>query len=471
MTSKKATAKPEHYAATAQGLRDADTILNKKKALKSFAFFRKYYRDRDTPWHQQEMVDFAEANRWALILEPRTHGKTETMVVDYGLWRICKNPNIRILVVTQSDSLAAEFISPIKQEIMLNEGLQRDFNLAPLMKEAGHSIIVKRSKNLKDPTVAAEGWGGSVTGRKNDLILADDLFDTDDAMSKTTRETIERWFFKELINCLDMDGQILVQGTTKHYADLYADLQKGGDFKVLKRQAILNEAEHKVLWPERYPWDALQRIRMALGPIYWSAEYMNDPTPLTGELLKEEWLHFYEDHPEPLEIRFGVDPAISKSNTADFSAIVVSGRDKPTGNIYVLQAWKGHVDFPELLQEIAKWQRVWGAQKIFVEENAYQASIVQAAKAVSNMPIVGVKTVKDKVTRMLALSPHFQNGKIMVSRGQHDFLEEYLQFPRGAHDDILDALELSVHEWIATGGQKFGGVWVDFGALMRGEGV
>jgi predicted phage terminase large subunit-like protein len=454
------------------------SLVENKKITGDFIKFRLKYRNRQTPPHQKEMIEHIEGHKFSLILEPRTHGKSETATIDYPMWRVAANRNIRILIVSQSDSLAKDFLRPIKFEMLNNPDMAQDFGLGPFEKESEHEIIVKRTLNLKDSTITSVGWGGGVTGRKVDLIVADDLFDSEDAMSEVFRESMRRWFLKELVNCLDEHGEkkLVVIGTTKHYDDLYATLSKSGDFAVLKRQAILDEEKKITLWPEKFPFEAVDRLRRMLGPIYFSAEYMNDPTPLEGELLKGEWLHYWDaddptlPHPPEgsgMEVMMGVDPAISKSATADNSSICVVGRDRERGLMFVLKSWAGKVDFPELLNLVGQEVNVWKPTKVFIEENAYQASLIQIAKRISSMPVVGIRNSKDKVSRMITLSPHFQNGRILIHKSMRQLIQEYLQFPKGAHDDSLDALDLAVREWLERGGLSYGVTSFDFGSLMR----
>ena len=441
----------------------------------SFELFRKKYRGRETPQHQQELHSFIEANPWCVILEPRTHGKSETATIDRTLWRVCLNRNIRILIVAKNDDMAKDFMRPIKFELANNEQMRHDFNLAPFTKETEHSIVVKRTKNLKDATVSAVGWTGSITGRKVDLIICDDLFDSKDVRTQEFRLSIKEWFFKELINCLDTNGELVVIGTTKHYDDLYQTLMRTPEFRTLRRQAIIDEEKKITLWPEKFPWDTLMKIRSVLGPIYFSAEYMNDPTPLEGELLKGEWLHYWSEYnpelpklpKEGFDVRMGVDPAISKATTADDSGICIMVKDRQTGRMFQAKSWGGKVDFPELIELVKKEASVWHPEKIVIEENAYQASLVQQLQRSTNLPVVGYKTSKDKITRMLSLTPFFESGKLLVHENQAQFIQEYLQFPKGAHDDLLDAMFFAVAEWLELGDGSFGFVPVDWADILR----
>jgi hypothetical protein len=49
-------------------------------------------------------------------------------------------------------------------------------------------------------------------------------------------------------------------------------------------------------------------------------------------------------------------------------------------------------------------------------------------------------TNKTKQARILSLVPRFEWSRIFLNRGQADLEIELMQFPRGSHDDLIDAL-------------------------------
>lgn len=59
------------------------------------------------------------------------------------------------------------------------------------------------------------------------------------------------------------------------------------------------------------------------------------------------------------------------------------------------------------------------------------------------LPVEGVRpsTEATKEMRILGLVPRFEWGTLLLAKGLADFEMEYSQFPRGAHDDLLDSLQ------------------------------
>jgi len=81
-----------------------------------------------------------------------------------------------------------------------------------------------------------------------------------------------------------------------------------------------------------------------------------------------------------------------------------------------------------------------------METNAFQQLIKDRLhETYPYIPAIGVKHYTDKAVRLLGLQPFFERGlhisKSIGPANQQAFLEEYLTFPHGDHDDILDAME------------------------------
>lgn len=74
---------------------------------------------------------------------------------------------------------------------------------------------------------------------------------------------------------------------------------------------------------------------------------------------------------------------------------------------------------------------------------AYQVGLALQVLDERNYPIQEITSVKDKKTRITAGSVDYENGMIMVPVDHlflyPIFLNEYVSFDEGEHDDMLDA--------------------------------
>jgi len=420
--------------------------------------FTKLLGYTDKEFHN-EWYDYASIQRRFLLLAPRRHAKSTCLSVNYVLWRIVNNPNIRILLVSNTDLQARGFVRVVKQN------LEKYFpSLIPEGREkwAETAFVVKRSATLRDQTLSAVGVNGPIISRRQDLIVCDDVVDSENAESESLREKVYDWFLKVLMPTLEPNGQIIIIGTPFGPDDLYARLQID-KWPFRKYDAIVDEDKKESLWPEVLPFECaiaqtekehkghccLAAIRRQMGVIRFGAQYRCDPSGYAGNKLKIEWLKesYYRDLPEKLEIVMGVDPAISERTGADYTAITVLGYSEAEKKIYLVAYYRGHYTFPEQLSLITTTWQTHQASRIIVEATAYQAALAQGLQGMG-LPVIPYRTIKDKVTRVLSISPYFENRTIRIKSDMDDFIHEYTQFDKGDHDDLLDSLTLAVQDII-----------------------
>ena len=85
--------------------------------------------------------------------------------------------------------------------------------------------------------------------------------------------------------------------------------------------------------------------------------------------------------------------------------------------------------------------------QIGIESNAYQKALPQQLLENTMLPIKEVNRTKDKVTRISSGFIHFENGKVLLPDKHpelENFVNEYVYFPAGKHDDMLDSMELAL---------------------------
>ena len=96
---------------------------------------------------------------------------------------------------------------------------------------------------------------------------------------------------------------------------------------------------------------------------------------------------------------------------------------------------------------VEKLAKKWNPLQIGIESNAYQKALPQQLKKTSMLPIKEVNRTKDKVTRISSGFVHFENGKVFLPENHPEldnFINEYVYFPHGKHDDMLDSMELAI---------------------------
>lgn len=93
------------------------------------------------------------------------------------------------------------------------------------------------------PTVTAYGMGGSITGSRGDILLADDLLDFDNTRTQHQREEGEKWFHNSFLpRRKSRVGRVIVIGTAWNPGDIYSKIRLDGSWVVV-HTPLLSETE------------------------------------------------------------------------------------------------------------------------------------------------------------------------------------------------------------------------------------
>jgi predicted phage terminase large subunit-like protein len=210
-----------------------------------------------------------------------------------------------------------------------------------------------------------------------------------------------------------------------------------------------------LFFPEVLSQSKLDELRRSQGVYKFSNNYLNITVPDEDQDFKQGWIKYYDFLPPVYYTFIFIDPAISLNDGADYTASVVVRVD-PDKNWYVTMARRQRITATETLSWIFKLYDDLKPQAVGIEEVAYQSALKQfiAEEMLRRNKIIPLKGIKrasfttdgglksdnSKGARIRSLIPRFEFGKIFLSQGLDDLLLEYKSFPRGAHDDLLDAL-------------------------------
>ena len=387
-------------------------------------------------------------------VEPREHAKSTRMSLAYPLWRVLSGKSKFILLISASKDMAELFLENIKAELEENELILEDFGELKGEKWKTDFIVLKN-----DTAIVSKGAGSSMRGiryRENrpDLIIADDIMKDDLVNSPTQREKLDRWF-RRVVMALGKDAFIVVVNTIFHNDDLPSRLLKEIEEEKLKNwlglrfSAILENG--KPLWEKRWSLKDLEKKKMALGSIAFSTEYMNEPLSEEDMVFKPDWIEYYQSLEianKRLEIITAVDPATGKAK-GDYSAIITVGKDKDSGIYYVLDAYADKISDLKLIEKIIEKFQIFKPKSIIFEAVAFQEIyknqvIREASKRGVHLPIKPIKPKVQKEVRIQKLSPLIENGLIKFKENQKLLIQQLLEFPKGSHDDLIDALEMAI---------------------------
>lgn len=216
------------------------------------------------------------------------------------------------------------------------------------------------------------------------------------------------------------------------------------DWQIVYKQAI--DDDGNLFFPEKLSHQFLDRARRTMGSYLFANQYMNVIIPSDLQTFKREWFKYYTSVPKNIKTFIFIDPALSEADTSDSTGIVVVYVDHEK-RWYVPYARRFRASPTELIKFIFRLNTQFNPEIIGIEEVAYQKALLyfldeEMRRRNVILPIKGVRppTNKTKQTRILSLVPRFEFGHIFFNQGLPDLELELMQFPRGAHDDLIDAL-------------------------------
>lgn len=417
-----------------------------RKNIPPFPEFCKDYLDTQLFWHQLQWYDILEGREprdlhpgqvykqgdpgMVIVNTPPEHSKSTTITVNYVTYRVCADPNIRVIIVSQTQEMAKRFLRAIKDRLAgANHAYKKlqvefapeggfDANSSSWTADSIYVNAEARDSGEATPTVQALGMNGQIYGNRADLIILDDT-----VTGKNAHEFEKQidWIQREVINRLSYPGgTLLLVGTRLAPVELYSEIQKpewyGQDeespWTYLTQPAVLEFADDpddwKVLapWTNRppvslgarrlvepnedglYPWHsgkALARRRATSSALNWKMVYQQEQVVseaifpadkvmasvdgMRAAGLMQRGLRGHRDFGmDGLHIVGGFDPAIT-----GYAAAVVLGVDRRTGIRWVLDVWTAANQKPHgMTAKLKELTLKYGVNEWVVEKNMHQ---------------------------------------------------------------------------------------------------
>jgi predicted phage terminase large subunit-like protein len=395
-------------------------------------------------------VTSGDCRRLMIFMPPR-HGKSELVTMRYVAWRIANDPSLNVILGSYNQKLANRFSRRIKQ--MVGEYCEI----------AADRRAVDEWETTSRGGVKAVGVGAGITGFGGKLVVIDDpVKSRSHAESVVRRDALWEWFTDDIYTRLEPNSTVIIIQTRWHEDDLAGRLLKdlfetNDRWDVIDLPALARENEDdplgrstgEALWPERFDEDSLAEKKRLMGSYSFASLYQQEPMPRSGGLFKREWFtRFVNAAPSNLRWARGYDLAVSTKDSADYTASFRCAFG-PDGTLYIADGFRERVDYPD--------QRRYVVERLVRERNTvhgveralHGAALVQDLNKdtkTRGRPLLAVGVDADKWTRALAWAPLAEAGKIALVRGSwnDDFIAEAAAFPRGTHDDQIDAVSIAV---------------------------
>lgn len=191
------------------------------------------------------------------VAAPRGYSKSSLLSFILPLWCICFEKKKYIILISETQGQAEDFLDDIKSEIIGNQKLAEDFPHV-----CGKSDIRWRQDDIilkNEVRIRAIGCGGKIRGRKYrgtrpELFLIDDAEGRESVESDTVRAKLwNQWFLKEVMKAGQLDGtsDFIVLGTILHEDSILSKLLDHNispDWEKKMFKAVESFATNQNLW-------------------------------------------------------------------------------------------------------------------------------------------------------------------------------------------------------------------------------
>ena len=454
--AKKADAAKERARKGGEASRDPDIYSL------SFAEWRLRFLGRHTYPHMQNLVDVlegrdpswlheamdwvpAKGNHRAVVNVPPYHAKSQTITVDWVLYKLCMNPSLRFIIVSKKQTFARKFLGQIKHR--MESPLYAELQAAYAPGETGFKsprgwsadsiYLAGNEADEKDPNVEAVGMGGQIYGSRADYIILDDC------IVKANAQQFENqidWIQAEVESRVK-GGMIALVGTRLNAQDLYSEIIRGDRYlsgrspwAYLRMPMVLEYREQPedwvTLWPRThqpleaddpdlvrgedgtYPaWDgvAAHDKQQSNPPKTWETVYQQrsggaetvfHPACVWGSVqgrrkpgpLRAGAVGHPPNGAEGMRVVGSIDPAGTGK-----AFILVYAFDRTTKKRYVLNAFTGENTRPSwYLEKMRSITPEYGVDEWVIEQNAYASWLIHDEQIVDWARNHGVR-----------ITPHF----------------------------------------------------------------
>lgn len=429
-------------------------------------------------------IDWHEAvstYQYVQILAPRDHGKSEQMVIARVLLELGLNPELRVKIVCENDARAVERIRSLRQHIEGNAELHAIFpQLVPQRGRewSDHRLTVRRTSYSKDASVEAVGILSAGTGGRADLLVFDDPVDYRNAIAHpAVRERVREVFWHDWFQLLEPHGRVIYIATPWHKADLTSEVSSRREFFHVIHRINLDGPEDPprletegswvregILWPEKWGREALVQRKAAIGSRAFARAYQLQPladeemvfSGLMLEQARDPAIAWRQEWPMAWPRVMGVDLASSLGTRSSYTVMFVAVID-PQGRRIPVDIYRRRMTFPDTVRALLALAGQYHPHVVVVENNAYQAALVQhlAAEAPS-LPVVGSTTGANKLSLELGVPSLAvmleRGGWVIPGADVHEqpcdcaycvWEEELLSWPVGASSDTVMAMWLT----------------------------
>jgi predicted phage terminase large subunit-like protein len=452
----------------------ATELLARRKARGHFTDYCRYRlpEDMTLATHHELLtealneVETGDCDR-LLVMMPPGSAKSTYGSVYFPEYFAGRNPQLSIIAASHTAELAERFGRRVRNGVDDVEFKA----LFPTVSLAADSTAAGRWGTNHGGEYTAVGVGGSVTGRRGDLIVVDDpVRSREDADSERVREKTWEWWTNDLLTRLKPGGRIVVIMTRWHEDDLAGRLleREPQRWKVIKLPMIAGENDPlgrepgDRLWQEWFT-DAMVQQAQA-DPRSWISLYQQEPRPAEGAEFKRAWISRFNNAPKKMNKVILVDPAGDPSNKSgvkrkksDRTVMWVVGLGSD-GNAYLVDGIIDRLSLTQRADKLFALHKKHKPMQVRYERYGMMGDIAHIKNEMEHrqyrFKVIEVAGAVEKNARIRRLIPWFEGGRMWFPQAMnytdvqgvdHELIQEFIDveyatFPVGRYDDGMDCL-------------------------------
>ena len=456
------------------------TAITKESFSYFFHFYYAHYVKYETADFQKHIISLIESSHKEnlFVVAFRGSGKSTIVTAAYPIWAILGKQQKKFVVIfCQTQAQAKQHMMNLRRELEDNDLLKKD--LGPFREnsdEWGAQSVVFSNTNSRITVASVDQSIRGIRHHENrpDLIICDDVEDIASTKTRDSRNKTYQWLKGEIIPAGDKNTRLIMVGNLLHEDSLLMRLKEEREKDIIDGNFLyypLINGKGECLWPGKYPSDQdIEMERKKVGnEITWQQEYLLNIVPLEDQAIFREWINYYDEIPERLdlfggykshrEIRIGVDPAISKSSIADYTAMVpgMLFETRKSYQLYILpKIINKKLSFPETVETckvmVESYKKEFNRVSLIIEDVGYQKALPQQLKydGIRNV-ITTHPGQQDKRSRLVLTANSIKTGKILFPReGAEELIQQIVYFGVEKHDDLVDAFVNLVNSMVES---------------------
>jgi predicted phage terminase large subunit-like protein len=402
--------------------------------------------------HSAMEIKAGRTKRVAIVLPPRSL-KSLIFSVALPTYILGHDPTATFLFVSHNMQLTNDLSSDRRKIVMSKRftGAFPETRISPSKNtEAFFETTAGGSCRATTP-------GKGVTGLGAKYLFVDDILDAKDAnnirLHAERVDWLHRGFFTRT-NRANEAIQVII-GQRLHFFDAIGLLLATGDYESLVIPAIAQQDEvykwgglelerlaGDILHPPMLDGAELERRERAMGARDFRAQYLLDPLPDGGGVLKWSWFRPYDKLPLGM-LTFQSWDLARTPNGGDFTVCMTIGYWNE--QYFILDIFRQQLDYDQVINVMRHKIKTDKPAGVVIETSdgaGYAAYRTLVTDGVQN--VYPYKSNKPKDERFYSIVPMLEAGNVFI-RANADFIPsfraEFITFPsRTEHDDQMDAL-------------------------------